>query len=156
MASDALRISSSSSSSLVCNLSGSQRRPVLLPLSHRATFLGLPSRASSSSSISSSLPHFLSKARIGFGSSKLSHRRKQFSVFAVTEGLSFLISFSHKSFHLFSYARVRNFFHAFQVFVKLPMRSVYELYSVLLDFNYVLESPLVNDNCFMIYDGFGL
>ncbi|KAL1210999.1 Elongation factor G [Cardamine amara subsp. amara] len=85
MAADALRISSSSSGSLVCNLNGSQRRPVLLPLSHRATFLGLPPR-SSSSSISSSIPLFLGTSRIGLGSSKFSHKKKQFSVFAVAEG----------------------------------------------------------------------
>lgn len=94
MAADALRISSSSSGSLVCNLNGSQRRPVLLPLSHRATFLGLPPRASSSS-ISSSIPQFLGTSRIGLGSSKLSQKKKQFSVFAAAEGLCPL---SHKAF----------------------------------------------------------
>jgi len=91
MAADALRISSSSSGSLVCNLNGSQRRPVLLPLSHRATFLGLPPRASSSS-ISSSIPQFLGTSRIGLGSSKLSHKKK-FSVFAAAEGLCHLSLF---------------------------------------------------------------
>lgn len=83
MAADALRISSSSS--LVCNLNGSQRRPVLTPLSHhRSTFLGLPPRAS--------LSHLLGKARIGLGSSKLVHRKKQFSVFAAAEGLFSMLS----------------------------------------------------------------
>lgn len=96
MAADALRISSSSSGSLVCNLNGSQRRPLLLPLSHRATFLGLPPRPSSSS-ISSSIPLFLGTSRIGLGSSNSSQKKKQFSVFAVAEGLSFLHLF-HKAF----------------------------------------------------------
>ncbi|OMP02195.1 hypothetical protein CCACVL1_02879 [Corchorus capsularis] len=76
-----LRISSSSSA--VCNLNGSQRRPT--PLSSSTRFLGLPPRASSSS-LSSSLSQFLGSVRIGSRLPITRHqqgKRRNFSVFAM-------------------------------------------------------------------------
>lgn len=99
----ALRVSSSSST--VCNLNGFQRRPT--PLSSSIRFLGLRPRASSSSSISSSLSQFMGSVRIGSRvpiSRQQKGKRRNFSIFAMAaDGKRFpFLRFLALFFYLFS------------------------------------------------------
>lgn len=101
----ALRVAGSSSA--VCNLNGSQRRPI--PLSPATRFLGLPPRASPSSSISSSLSQFLASVRIGSRLPISRHqqgKRRNFSVFAVAAEGTYPLFLFYFSFYdiLLSYA----------------------------------------------------